>query len=79
MKQDMQESSYYKPGGENYHPDSSGGGLLGTPSQMGFAENNGAFGGMDWGTSGTYPAGNDHSLRQDAVDNTAVGRISIPA
>jgi hypothetical protein len=75
----MQESSYYKSGGENYHPDSSGGGLLGTPSQMGFAENNGIFGGMNWGTAGRYPAAGDHGLQQDAVDNTAVGRISIPA
>jgi hypothetical protein len=75
----MQESPSYKSGGENYHPEPSSGGLLGTPSQMDFAENNGIFGGMNWGGSGMSAAANDHGLQQDAADNTAVGRISIPA
>jgi hypothetical protein len=75
----MQENSYYKPGGEPSYPDYSSGGLPGAPSQAGFAGNTGIFGGMDWGTSGMSPAANDQDLQQDAVDNTAVGRISIPA
>ena len=79
MKQNMQESAYYKPGGELVCPDPSSGGLFGTPSLTGFEESAGIFGGADWTGAGMGPSANGHDLQQDAADNTAVGRICIPA
>jgi hypothetical protein len=78
MKQNMQENIYSKPGGDSYHPDSSGG-SFGMPSSTGLVENNGISAGMDWGAPGMPPVVNDQYLQQEAADNTAVGRIFIPA
>lgn len=75
----MQENSYYKPGGELSRPDPASGGLLGTPSQPGFTENNGVFGGVDWASSGIGPAVDNYALQQDTAENTALGNIIIPA
>ena len=75
----MQESLYYKPGGAVPQPDPSSAGLPSAPFSTGLPENTGIFGGVDWASSGPAPVAQDQYLQQDAVDNTAVGRISIPA
>jgi hypothetical protein len=74
----MQENLHYKPGAD--FPDYSSGGLPNTSTfPTGLPENNGIFGGINWGDSGMPPIANDPHLQQDAVDNTAVGKIFIPA
>jgi hypothetical protein len=75
----MQENAYYKPGGETYHSAQTDEGVHGLQPSTGFAANAASFGGVDWTNSGMGSAAFEQNPQQDAADNTALGRIFIPA